>query len=112
MDNQEKRRQKRAAFSCDVKIHFVDDNTSVKATVKDISLVGVRCVVAGRLIKVGTKVNMELEIEGHIMECRGKIVWGLLMRGGMGNIHIFDIGIEFSDTSAADRYMISKIVND
>ncbi len=111
MDNREKRKHKRVDFSCGAKMHLVDDNTSVNATVKDISLVGVRCVVAGRMIKVGTKLDIELEMDGHIIKCKGRIVWGLMMRGGVSNIHLFDVGVEFSDISAADRYFISKIVN-
>lgn len=63
---------------------------------------------------------MPLEIKMHIngrgIQCKGKVAWVLSLRPGLGNISVFDVGIEFVEVNPEDaiflKHLLSKQLKD
>ncbi len=111
MDNsRNKRRAKRLDFPCEARICFLGQPEYVGIVVKDISASGIRIVVPARPVKIDEPVDIKLRLKGRDIECRGKVSWALMLRPGLGNVSITDVGIEFINLGIEDREFLEKII--
>ncbi|MBD3264386.1 MAG: hypothetical protein GF375_04710 [Candidatus Omnitrophica bacterium] len=97
-----RRRSERKNFDCNAKIFISRESKPLNIRIKDISLSGIRVIIAGRLIKKDTPVNIILNIRDREISCKGKIAWVLTISFGVGNLPLFDAGIEFKDIDKDD----------
>ena len=103
-----KRREKRKDFLCEVQARFAGQNNYTALAVKDISALGLRVIVA-RLVKAGNSLEIKMCIHGRDIQCKGKVIWALLLRPGLGSISSFDVGVEFYEMDAEDREFLEKL---
>ncbi|PIQ87873.1 MAG: hypothetical protein COV73_01830 [Candidatus Omnitrophica bacterium CG11_big_fil_rev_8_21_14_0_20_43_6] len=109
MDGEEiKRRSKRKDFLGDVKVRFVGQPDYTTLAVKDISASGIR-VISPRLGEAGDSLEIKMNISGRDIQCKGKVIWVLLLRPCLGNIASFDMGLEFYELKAQDRVFLEKL---
>ena len=110
MDGEEiKRKAKRIDFLCEVKIRFAGQNNYIALAVKDISVLGLRVIIA-RLLKPGDSLEIKMGINGRDIQCAGKVAWALLLRPCLGSISSFDVGVEFYEMKAEDRVFLEKLI--
>lgn len=109
MEKGNARKFKRTDFSAEVKIRILEENKEISVSVKDISLRGVRIIIGGRILKTGTALEIKMRINERDIQCKGKIAWVLTMRPGLGNINIFDVGVEFTEMSPPDQEFLEKL---
>lgn len=105
-----KRRARRVELPCEAKVCFFGQAEYLAIVVKDISVSGMRAVVPARPVKTGDLIEIKLRIKGRDMECRGKVSWALMLRPGLGNIGITDVGIEFMNLGIEDREFLEKTI--
>mgnify|MGYP001607382711 CR=1 FL=1 len=105
-----KRRAKRIDFSCEAKIRFLDEDKEISVNIKDISLSGVRVIIGGRIVNINTPLAIRIRIKERYINCKGRITWVLALRPGLGNINVFDVGIEFTEMNPEDRAFLEKLL--
>lgn len=106
-----RRKSERKTFDCNAKIFIPGETKPLNIRIKDISLTGIRVIIAGRMIKKDTPVNIVLNIRDREISCKGKIVWVLTISFGVGNLPLFDAGIEFKDISEEDSEFFKGFVS-
>ncbi len=111
MDNGEtKRRGKRLEVSYEIKVRSTGHTDYVTVVIKDISCSGVRAIISGRLIKAGELLEVKMCINNREIQCKGKVTWVLMLRPSLGNITVFDVGVEFYDMNVEDKEFLNKLV--
>lgn len=111
-DNKEKefkRKNKRIDFSREAKIRFLDVDSQISVNIKDISTSGVRVIIGGRIVKVNTPLEIKMCINERDIKCKGRIAWVLALRPGLGNINVFDVGIEFTEIGFREKVFLEKL---
>jgi hypothetical protein len=109
MEKGDARKFKRTDFSGEVKIRILEEEKEISVGAKDISLKGVRIIVGGRFLKLGTSLEIKMRIGERDILCKGKVIWVLTPRPGFGNINVFDVGIEFTEISLDDQEFLEKL---
>ena len=104
-----KRRAKRKDFLCEIKVRFVGQDNYTTLAVKDISALGLRVIVVGKLIKAGDFLEIKMWIIGRDIQCKGKVAWALLLRPCLGSVSSFDVGVEFYEMNTEDREFLEKL---
>lgn len=105
--NDERRRFKRANFSCKIYI-LTTPLHIIKCKTENIGAGGIR-VLLDENLTLHSNVGLKLYLLEEPIECKGKIVW-LVERKNDHKITKFDIGIEFHQISEKDRETISLFV--
>jgi hypothetical protein len=105
-----KRKTERIDFSDEAEIHLLDEDREFSVNIKDISVSGVRIIIAGRIVKVGAPLEIKMYINQRCIQCKGKITWVLPLRPSLGNISIFDVGIEFTEVNPEDVVFLKALV--
>lgn len=109
MDKGNARKFKRTDFSGEVKIRILEETKETSVSIKDISLRGIRVIIGGRLLKTGTPLEIKMRIKERDIQCKGKVAWVLALRPRLGNINIFDVGVEFTEISLDDQDFLEKL---
>jgi hypothetical protein len=110
MDNGKiQRKSKRIDFSHEIKIRFAGQADYTSIAIKDISGFGLRAVVPGRLVKTGDPLEISMCINGREIQCKGKVVWCLMLIPSLAKINIFSVGVEFSEINAEDRDFLERL---
>lgn len=104
------RRSSRNELPYEIKLHFPGDAKEITATPKDISASGARVIIAGRLVKAAELPEIKIRIKDRDIVCKGKVAWVLMLRFGLGNVRIFDAGLEFTDMDPADKEFLRAIL--
>ena len=104
-----KRKIERKDFSGEAKIHLSGQGEEISVGIKDISISGLRVIIAGRIIEAGTPLQIKTCINGRNIQCKGKVAWSLPLRPGLGNIILFDTGIEFTEISPEDQSFLKQL---
>ncbi|MFA6358340.1 MAG: PilZ domain-containing protein [Candidatus Omnitrophota bacterium] len=113
MDNNEiKRKAKRIDVSYEVKIRFAGRVGYTTVALKDISVLGFKAIISGRLVKVGEILEIKMCIDNREIQCQGKITWVLMLRAGFGNITILDVGVAFFDMNIEDKGFLDKLIGE
>lgn len=105
-----KRKAQRIEISLEIKIRLLDEAEEMKVNIKDISTTGARCIIPGRSVKVNAPIEIEIRIYERYIKCKGRIAWVLALRPGLGNINVFDVGIEFTEMNQEDREFLEKLL--
>jgi len=105
-----KRKTKRIDFVCEAKIRFPEEEKEISVNIKDITVTGARIIIGSRIVKVNTDLEMKLHIKDRHIKCKGRIAWVLALRPSLGNISVFDVGIEFVDMKPEDRSFLEKLL--
>jgi hypothetical protein len=108
-DDEAKRRAKRKDFSCEIKARFEGQPDYTSVVFKNISSLGLRAVISGRLVKAGDFLDLAMCLDGKDIRCKGKVSWVLMLRPGLGNINVLDVGIEFCEINAEDKEFLEKL---
>jgi hypothetical protein len=53
-----------------------------------------------------------MSINGRHIQCKGKIAWVLPLRPGLGNISIFDVGVEFTELDPGSSVFLKHLGGD
>jgi hypothetical protein len=109
-NDQNKRKAKRKDLFCETKVRFAGQPGYTAVTIKDLSVLGLRVVIAGRFVKPGDILEIKMCINDRDIQCKGKVTWVLMLRPSLGNISVLDAGIEFSEMTAADREFLEKLI--
>ena len=109
MNKAENRKFIRADFSGEVKIRIPQEDKDISVGAKDISPKGIRVIVGGRFLKIGTPLEIKIHLQERDILCAGKVVWALTPRPGLGNIIVFDVGIEFTEIGLEDQEFLGKL---
>jgi len=109
-NDKNKRKAKRKDFFCETKVRFAGQAGYTTVTIKDISVLGLRVVIAGRFIKPGDILEIKTCINDREIQCKGKVTWVLMLRPSLGKISVFDVGVEFFEMTAADREFLEKLI--
>ena len=109
MDNDNLRKLKRADFSGETRVHISGEEKDVSVSIKDISPKGIRILLGGRILQIGTPLDIKMNINKRDIQCKGKIAWLLAIRPGLGNISIFDVGVEFTEINPQDQEFLEKL---
>jgi hypothetical protein len=112
MGNNNKRKSRRTSISSEATIIFLDVRGEMKVSVKDISSSGMRIIISGRIVGAGTPLGVKLRINDRQIECKGKVTWALPLRPGLGNISVFDVGVNFIELKPEDREFLEKFIED
>ncbi|MFA5350564.1 MAG: PilZ domain-containing protein [Candidatus Omnitrophota bacterium] len=110
-DGEIKRKAKRKDFPYEIKVRFAGQDNYTSLAVKDISATGLRVIIV-RLISVGDFLEVKMCINGRDIQCKGKVVWALMLRPGLGRISSFDVGLEFSEMNTEDREFLVKLTEE
>jgi hypothetical protein len=70
---------------------------------------GIRIIIVGRIVKVNAPVEIKMCIQERHIQCKGKITWALPLRPGLGDIILFDAGIEFTEVNPEDKVFLEKL---
>lgn len=106
-----KRKAKRKIFPCEINARFPGQDNYTVLAVKDISALGLRVIVV-RLIKVDDSLEIKMCINGRDIQCKGKVVWVLMLRPGLGRIISFDAGVEFYEMDIKDREFLANLTEE
>jgi len=106
-----KRRVNRKSFLYEIKIRFAGQDNYTAVAVKDISALGLRVIVV-RLVKVGDSLEIKMYINGRNIQCKGKVVWVLLLSPGLDRVSSFDVGIEFDEMNTGDREFLMQLTEE
>jgi len=109
MDKANKRKTKRVEFSSEAKIRFLDEDKEMTVSVKDVTVTGARVIIAGRIVKINAHLEIKMRLNERYIQCKGRIAWALMLRPGLGNISVFDVGIEFTKMNPGDRAFLEKL---
>jgi hypothetical protein len=105
-----RRKTERIAFSGEAEIHLLDEDKEFSVNIKDISASGVRIIIAGRIVKAGAPLEIKMYINQRCIQCKGTIAWVLPLSPSLGNISIFDAGIEFTEVNPEDLVFLKQLV--
>ncbi len=97
-------------FSGDIRVHILGEEKDISASIKDIGPKGIRLLIGGRILKIGTPLDIKMNIDKRDIQCKGKIAWLLAIRPGLGNISIFDVGVEFTEINPQDQEFLEQVV--
>lgn len=110
-----KRKIERIDFSAEAKIRLLDEDAEISVNIKDITVSGARVIIT-RIIEIGAPLEIKMRINGRDIQCKGKVAWVLPLRPGLGNISVFDVGIEFTEVNPEDtiflKHLLSKQLQD
>lgn len=109
MDKNNYRKFKRVDFFGDIRVHIVGEEKDISVSIKDISPKGMRILLGGRILKIGTQLGIKMNINERLIQCNGTIAWFLAIRPGLGNISIFDVGVEFTEINPQDQEFLEKL---
>lgn len=109
-DNSIKRSAKRLDVSYEIKVRFEGQVDYTTVVLKDISVLGIRVIIAGRLIKKGEPLEVKMCINGREILCKGKVTWVLMLKAGLGNITVFDVRVQFGELDAEDKEFLDKLI--
>lgn len=104
-----KRKAERIDFSGEAKIRILSEAKEFSVTVKDISISGIRIIIAGRIVEVNTPIEIKMCINDRHIRCNGKIAWALPLRPAFGDLILFDAGIELADVTAEDAAFLKRL---
>jgi len=105
-----KRKMERIDFSGEIKIRLLAEDKEISVNIKDISVSGVRIIIAGRIVKVGAPLEIKMYVNERHIRCKGRIAWVFPLRPSLGNISIFDVGIEFTEVSPEDAVFLKELI--
>jgi hypothetical protein len=108
-NDKNKRKAKRKDFFCETKVRFAGQDNYTAVTIRDISVLGLRVVIAGRFVKPGDILEIKMHINDRDIQCKGKVTWVLMLRPSLGNINVLDTGVEFFEITAADQEFLKKL---
>jgi hypothetical protein len=103
-----KRKSKRKDCLYEIKVRFPEQDNDTSLAVKNISGSGMRVIIA-RLVKIGDSLEIKMCINGRDMQCKGRVVYVLLLRPVLGDIRSFDVGVEFCEMDTKDREFLEKL---
>lgn len=63
----------------------------------------------GRIFQKGAPLAINMEINKRNIQCKGKIAWLLPLRPTLGDIIIFDVGIEFTELNPEDLVFLKQL---
>ena len=110
MEEPIKRGSGRIDCNGEANIRFLADGRQISASIKDLSLTGVRVVMPARIITPGSPIELDMCINSRYVKCKGKFVWALPLRPGLGGVPIFDAGIEFTEMGSGDRLFLKQLI--
>lgn len=105
-----KRRAERRPVDYSAKVYIAGSSIPLSIRIKDLSSTGMRVVIAGRVVKKDTDLRIELELKDGLIKCEGIIKWVLTLSLGLGNLPLFDVGIEFLKLSSEDSVFLKDFV--
>lgn len=108
MDMENVRKFKRIDFSGEIKVRIPEEDKEMSVGIKDISQKGVRIII-GRALKMDQALFLRMRVNDREIQCYGRVAWVLTMRPSLGNISIFDVGIEFTKVNAGDQEFLEKL---
>jgi hypothetical protein len=103
-----KRKSKRIELSYEVKVRFACQDNYTSIAIKDISGTGLKAVIPLRLVKPGDPLEINMCFKGREIQCKGKVVWSLMLGPALGAMNIFYAGVEFCEMKAEDREFLEK----
>jgi hypothetical protein len=112
MNSNNKRKNRRIDISNEATITFLGVRGEMEVSVKDISSSGMRVIISGRVVGAGASLGVKLRINDRQIACKGKVTWALPLRPGLGNISVFDVGVDFIGLKPEDREFLEKFIED
>lgn len=106
------RRAKRIDHSYEAKVKLPEQSEQISVSVKDLSRTGVRFVVGARPVKNDTVLDIAIDVNKRVIVCKGKVVWCLPLRPGMGGLMVFDVGIKFTEIALTDQEFIEQLAKE